>query len=118
MTPITARTTRRSSSTIERTDAGDRMTTRFSPTRPGGSCAARGGTRRSRTNRSGRLPCRCCSSRRLDPLIPAWVPEALGAIAREAGNLKCESREHRRRASRFMENPEAMVDEIVRLVSP
>jgi pimeloyl-ACP methyl ester carboxylesterase len=52
-----------------------------------------------------------------DPLIPAWVPGALGAIAQEAGNENVRVVSIANARHDCMENPEAMVDEIVRLVS-
>ena len=52
-----------------------------------------------------------------DPLVESWVPEALGAIARDAGNGKVRVVTIPGAHHDCMENPEAMVDEIVRLVS-
>ncbi len=52
-----------------------------------------------------------------DPLVESWVPEALGAIVRDAGNEKVRVVTIPGAHHDCMENPEAMVDEIVRLVS-
>lgn len=53
-----------------------------------------------------------------DPLIPNWAPDALGTIAREAGNEKVRVVSVAGARHDCMENPEAMVDEVVRFVSP
>jgi len=52
-----------------------------------------------------------------DPLVESWVPEALGAIIRDAGNERVRVVTIPGARHDCMENPEAMVDEIVRLVS-
>ncbi len=53
----------------------------------------------------------------MDPLIPSREPGALAAIAREAGNDNVRVVSIAGARHDCMENPEAMVDEIVRLVS-
>jgi alpha-beta hydrolase superfamily lysophospholipase len=53
-----------------------------------------------------------------DPLIPDWAPDALGKIAREAGNENVRVVSIAGARHDCMENPEAMVNEIVRFVSP
>jgi len=53
----------------------------------------------------------------LDPLVESWVPNALGAITREAGNDHVRVVEIPRAGHDCMDNPEPMLDEIVRLVS-
>jgi len=52
-----------------------------------------------------------------DPLVAEWVPEALATIVREAGNQKVSVVRIPSAHHDCMENPEAMLDAIERLVS-
>ena len=53
-----------------------------------------------------------------DPLIEAWEAEALRQIAQEAGNPRVSVREIPRAGHDCMENPEAMVEEVVDILRP
>jgi alpha-beta hydrolase superfamily lysophospholipase len=52
-----------------------------------------------------------------DPLVEEWVPEALVTLVREAGNEKVSVVRIAGAHHDCMENPEAMLDAIERLVS-
>lgn len=53
-----------------------------------------------------------------DPLIEAWEAEALRKIAQEAGNPRVSVKEIPRAGHDCMENPEAMVEEVVDILRP
>jgi len=52
-----------------------------------------------------------------DPHVDSWVPKASGAIAREMGNQRVRIVQIPGEGHDGIENPETMLDEIIRLVS-